>query len=46
MAVMVVATLEGCLAAAKSAQRHELLMQCGCALIQILENLRNPENNK
>jgi AcrR family transcriptional regulator len=46
MAVMVVATLEGCLAAAKNAQSHELLMQCGCALIQILENLRTQGNKK
>ena len=46
MAVMVVATLEGCLAAAKNAQSHELLMQCGYALIQILENLRPQEKNK
>ncbi len=40
MAVMIVATLEGCLAAAKNAQSHELLMQCGHALIGILDDLR------
>ncbi len=40
MAVMIVATLEGCLATAKNAQSHELLMQCGHALIQILDSLR------
>ena len=39
-AVMVVATLEGCLAAAKNAQSHKVLMQCGQALIHYLENLR------
>lgn len=42
--VMVVATLEGCLATAKNAQSRELLIQCGHALIQFLESLRNKEN--
>ncbi len=39
-AVLVVASLEGCLASAKNAQRHELLIQCGGALIRFLDGLR------
>jgi len=39
-AVMLVASLEGCLATAKNAQSRELLMQCGMSLIQILNTLR------
>ncbi len=45
-AVMVVASLEGCLASAKNAQSHELLMQCGRALIRFLDSLRNEEKNR
>lgn len=43
-AVMVVATLEGCLATAKNAQSRELLIQCGSALIKFLDSLREKEN--
>lgn len=46
ISVMVVAALEGCLATAKNAQSRELLMQCGKALIQILNELRTKGKNK
>lgn len=45
-AVMLVASLEGCLATAKNAQSRELLMQCGLSLIQILNTLRQKEGEK
>jgi len=41
MAVFIVATLEGCLGLAKTAQDPDLLWQCGGSLIQVLEGLRN-----
>lgn len=44
MAVMLVASLEGCLAAAKSAQSRKILQQCGESLIQVLESLRAQGN--
>ncbi len=40
LAVMFVATLEGCIGAAKSAQSKEILTLCGRSLIMMLEKLR------
>ncbi len=40
MGTMVVATLEGCIGLAKSAQSKEVLLDCGGGLIQILNSLR------
>lgn len=40
MAVLVVATLEGCLSAAKISQNLDRLMMCGCGLIQHLNLIR------
>lgn len=40
MAVMLVASLEGCLAAAKNAQDRKMLLQCGDGLISILNDMR------
>ncbi|MGV6858553.1 MAG: TetR/AcrR family transcriptional regulator [bacterium] len=40
LAVMFVATLEGCIGAAKSAQNKALLSQCGDSLIMLIEKLR------
>jgi AcrR family transcriptional regulator len=45
-AVMLVASLEGCLATAKNAQSRELLTQCGMSLIQILNTFRQKEGEK
>ncbi|HBS25891.1 MAG TPA: TetR family transcriptional regulator [Gammaproteobacteria bacterium] len=45
-AVMLVASLEGCLATAKNAQSRELLMQCGMSLIQILNTFRQKEGEQ
>ena len=44
-AVMLVASLEGCLATAKNAQTRELLLQCGRSLIQILDSFRPPKGD-
>ncbi len=44
-AVMLVASLEGCMATAKNAQTRELLLQCGCSLIQILDSFRAPKGD-
>ena len=46
LAVLFVATLEGCLGLAKSSQSLEILMQCGQGLIEQLELLRPIEPKK
>lgn len=43
LALMVVATLEGCLNLAKSAQSKEVLMDCGSGLLDYLMSLKNEE---
>ena len=40
IAIMISATLHGCMAMAKSARSLELLMQCGEGLFHYLEQLR------
>lgn len=45
LATMVVATLEGCLQTGKITQSMERFMQCGCALMQYLNRIRQPEGN-
>lgn len=40
MGTMLVATLEGCIGLAKSAQSKDMLMDCGSGLIHILNSLR------
>jgi len=42
-AIVFIATLEGCLGLAKSAQSMELLMACGKGLIDLLDTLHNEE---
>jgi len=46
LAVLFVATLEGCLGLAKSSQSLEILMQCGQGLIDQLELLRPPKEKE
>lgn len=41
MGTVLVATLEGCIGLAKSAQSKDVLMDCGSGLIQILNSLRS-----
>ncbi len=41
LAIMLVATLEGCIGAAKSAQSKDVLSKCGTSLVMILNNLRS-----
>lgn len=45
LALMVVATLEGCLSLAKSAQKKEVLMECGSGLLDYLYSLKIEEKN-
>lgn len=45
-AVMIVATLEGCLNAAKISQDMDKLFCCGAGLIQYLNLIQKPEGNK
>lgn len=40
MALMLIATLEGCIGMAKNAQSRDILLSCGGSLVQILEGLR------
>ncbi|MGV6808489.1 MAG: TetR/AcrR family transcriptional regulator [bacterium] len=42
-AIVFIATLEGCIGLAKSAQSMELLMACGKGLIDLLDTLHNEE---
>lgn len=39
-AIMLIASLEGCLSAAKNAQSREMLHKCGDSLVHVLNNMR------
>lgn len=45
-ATFIVASLEGCIGMAKNAQSHEILQQCGAALVDYLDNLRDTSNRE
>lgn len=45
LAVLIVATLDGCMSTAKTAQSLDLLIACGGSLITYLEQLRHREEN-
>ncbi len=42
LAVMLIATMEGCIGMAKNAQSRDILLSCGDSLINLLEGLRTP----